>query len=93
MTVRRLLIVGQLRLTYKAAYSNLEHSDSEYPTRLQPSQPSEADRTFFAESPNIYYLNPPTFWDPTRQGPVPGYWQAAFDQSAQRWVHTWQPLS
>ncbi|PNY25842.1 Uncharacterized protein TCAP_04227 [Tolypocladium capitatum] len=70
--------------------SALEHLGSEHPIRQQPS---EAPRTFFVESPNIYYLNPPTFWDPTRQGPVPGYWQAGFDQSAQRWVHTWQPLS
>ncbi|UPL00968.1 hypothetical protein LCI18_011902 [Fusarium solani-melongenae] len=35
---------------------------------------------------------PPETWDPTRQGPVPGYWQASFDPEIRRWVHTWQPL-
>ncbi|KPM40301.1 hypothetical protein AK830_g6272 [Neonectria ditissima] len=33
----------------------------------------------------------PLAWDPTRQGPVPGYWQASFNPAFQRWVHTWQP--
>ncbi|KAF4466131.1 hypothetical protein FALBO_7019 [Fusarium albosuccineum] len=38
------------------------------------------------------YASPPETWDPTRQGPVPGYWQASFDPDIRRWVHTWQPL-
>ncbi|WAO89086.1 Hypothetical protein NCS54_00646200 [Fusarium falciforme] len=38
------------------------------------------------------YAAPPETWDPTRQGPVPGYWQASFDPEICRWVHTWQPL-
>ncbi|KAF4450568.1 hypothetical protein F53441_6348 [Fusarium austroafricanum] len=36
-------------------------------------------------------ITPPT-WDPTRQGQIPGYWQASFDPQACRWVHTWQHL-
>ncbi|KAI5458649.1 hypothetical protein BGZ63DRAFT_427022 [Mariannaea sp. PMI_226] len=35
---------------------------------------------------------PPASWDPTRQGPVPGYWQASFDPVSRCWVHTWQPF-
>ncbi|KAK5995461.1 hypothetical protein PT974_03868 [Cladobotryum mycophilum] len=38
------------------------------------------------------YVHPPATWDPTHQGPVPGHWQAAFDPTLRRWVHTWQPL-
>ncbi|KAI8672093.1 hypothetical protein LRP88_03397 [Fusarium phalaenopsidis] len=38
------------------------------------------------------YAPLPETWDPTRQGPVPGYWQASFDPEIRRWVHTWQPL-
>lgn len=37
-------------------------------------------------------LAPPLAWDPTRQGPVPGYWQASFNPAIRRWVHTWQPF-
>ncbi|KAJ4269502.1 hypothetical protein NW762_001162 [Fusarium torreyae] len=41
---------------------------------------------------NSPYNAPSESWDPTRQGPVPGYWQASFDPHVRRWVHTWQPL-
>lgn len=39
------------------------------------------------------YINPASVWDPTISGAVPGYWQASFDPTVQRWVHTWQPQS
>ncbi|RSL67044.1 hypothetical protein CEP53_003152 [Fusarium sp. AF-6] len=45
-----------------------------------------------APLPESTYAAPPETWDPTRQGPVPGYWQASFDPEICRWVHTWQPL-
>ncbi|RGP65930.1 hypothetical protein FLONG3_9062 [Fusarium longipes] len=37
-------------------------------------------------------FNAPPVWDPSRQGQVPGYWNASFDPQVRRWVHTWQPL-
>ncbi|RDA95800.1 hypothetical protein CP533_5195 [Ophiocordyceps camponoti-saundersi (nom. inval.)] len=49
-----------------------------FPPHSQPAHP--------------HFIHPPAFWDPTRQGPVPGHWQAAFDRSSHRWVHTWQPF-
>ncbi|RMJ18889.1 hypothetical protein CDV36_001499 [Fusarium kuroshium] len=45
-----------------------------------------------APLPESTYAAPPETWNPTHQGPVPGYWQASFDPEICRWVHTWQPL-
>lgn len=56
---------------------------------LEPSVDSYAAN--YAPLPETYAA-PPETWDPTRQGPVPGYWQASFDPEIRRWVHTWQPL-
>ncbi|PNP60248.1 hypothetical protein THARTR1_00272 [Trichoderma harzianum] len=54
--------------------------------------------------PHIHYLaapsfpapsspigSPPAGWNPVFSGPVPGHWQASFQPSIGRWVHTWQP--
>ncbi|KAL6818004.1 hypothetical protein J3E69DRAFT_85347 [Trichoderma sp. SZMC 28015] len=35
--------------------------------------------------------SPPAGWNPVFSGPVPGHWQASFQPSIGRWVHTWQP--
>lgn len=56
---------------------------------VEPSVDSYA--ATYAPLPETYAA-PPETWDPTRQGPVPGYWQASFDPEIRRWVHTWQPL-
>ncbi|KAI8718320.1 hypothetical protein NCS52_00610700 [Fusarium sp. LHS14.1] len=56
---------------------------------VEPSVDSYAAN--YAPLPETYAA-PPETWDPTRQGPVPGYWQASFDPEIRRWVHTWQPL-
>ncbi|KAJ4202201.1 hypothetical protein NW767_006163 [Fusarium falciforme] len=56
---------------------------------VEPSVDSYA--ATYAPLPSTYAA-PPEAWDPTRQGPVPGYWQASFDPEIRRWVHTWQPL-
>ncbi|PHH80449.1 hypothetical protein CDD80_1459 [Ophiocordyceps camponoti-rufipedis] len=44
------------------------------------------------EHPSPYYTHPPSSWDPTQQGPVPGNWQASYDPSLRRWIHIWQPF-
>ncbi|KAJ4215497.1 hypothetical protein NW759_009918 [Fusarium solani] len=62
---------------------------SESTPYVEPSVDSYA--ATYAPLPETYAA-PPETWDPTRQGPVPGYWQASFDPEIRRWVHTWQPL-
>ncbi|KAK7432298.1 hypothetical protein QQZ08_001244 [Neonectria magnoliae] len=51
---------------------------------------SEIHRNFTQYSANSTIA--PLAWDPTRQGPVPGQWQASFNPALRRWVHTWQPF-
>ncbi|UNI17579.1 hypothetical protein JDV02_003911 [Purpureocillium takamizusanense] len=55
-------------------------------------QPAEIPPTPLFWPAPVRYIEPPTSWDPTRQGPVPGHWQASYDYAADRWVHTWQPF-
>ncbi|CAM1508979.1 Fc.00g027180.m01.CDS01 [Cosmosporella sp. VM-42] len=77
-----------------------EESDTESYIQSQPQRSNAAHNSFQYQhnlrQPSVAYSNPPPpppfSWDPTRQGPVPGHWQAAFDPSIRRWVHTWQPL-
>ncbi|KAF5023396.1 hypothetical protein F66182_4553 [Fusarium sp. NRRL 66182] len=61
--------------------------DFNHEQRQQISQAQQYYPYYYQSSP---YQVPPA-WDPTRQGPVPGYWQASFDPQVRRWVHTWQP--
>ncbi|KIL89985.1 hypothetical protein FAVG1_06722 [Fusarium avenaceum] len=83
------------------AASDTEDTSSDiYPSYQRPvnpfnyyqnevSQPQQSYPHWYQSSP---YSVPPQTWDPSRQGPVPGYWNASFDPNLRRWVHTWQPL-
>ncbi|KAM0428898.1 hypothetical protein ACHAPT_006698 [Fusarium lateritium] len=62
-----------------------------YPYWYESTPYTEPFADTYATVPETY-ATPPETWDPTRQGPVPGYWQASFDPDIRRWVHTWQPL-
>lgn len=54
-----------------------------YTPRFQTPQTSRWPRGIYS---------PPQYWDPARQGPVPGHWNAAFDPSL-GWVSYFQPRS
>ncbi|KAM5364293.1 hypothetical protein ACJZ2D_011602 [Fusarium nematophilum] len=74
--------------------SDLEGSDDiNYPLeRRYRDEVAQARQVYPYWYETASFASPPENWDPTRQGPVPGYWQASFDPSIRRWVHTWQPL-
>ncbi|KAL7910654.1 hypothetical protein GGI35DRAFT_317172 [Trichoderma velutinum] len=42
-------------------------------------------------APSSSIASPPAGWNPVFSGAVPGHWQASFQPSIGRWVHTWQP--
>lgn len=82
-----------------ASFLDLYISDRESPRdeynipitrRLQ--QVPQVHRTFPGWYESAPLTGPPETWDPTRQGPVPGFWQASFDPHNRRWVNTWQSL-
>ncbi|PHH87700.1 hypothetical protein CDD83_8516 [Cordyceps sp. RAO-2017] len=73
-----------------AAHSSDLNSRADEPASLSQDPSRQPLQHHFALQPSsIHSASPPTFWDPTQHGPVPGHWQASFDPSARRWVHTW----
>ncbi|KAK3191934.1 hypothetical protein K4F52_001977 [Lecanicillium sp. MT-2017a] len=72
---------------YSDTAHNLQHSLHQFPPTGQFASHNFCPTPF----PPYTSIQPPNFWDPTHQGAVPGHWQASFEPSLRRWVHTWQP--